>query len=111
MKIRNSGRSRRESGILYVRVETSEEPLALDSEATSGLVPDAVFISVALGEPSACSVGAGGFDPFDAGARGTLFDFFAAELELGSFVSAIVAEETIYALRVGGKLRERAAVR
>ena len=44
-----------------------------------------VAVSVGLGEPSACSDGAGVFDAF-AGARGTVADFFAVVLEVPRFL-------------------------
>ena len=58
-----------------------------EEEAESSLATAlfGVVVLVGLGEPSACSEGAGVFDAF-AGARGTLVDFFAVVLELPRFL-------------------------
>ncbi len=63
-----------------------------------------------LGEPSACSAGAGTLAWFDTGAKGTLLAFFEAALEFGRFLSAIVAEDTINAGRIRGKSLDPAAL-
>ena len=66
----------------------------------------AIFVSVGLGEPSACSEGAGDLDAFVPGAKGTLLNFFCGVPVLGRFLSAIGAEVTINGWRERGKLGE-----
>jgi hypothetical protein len=57
-----------------------------EAASSPNLVAGDMSVLVGLGEPSACSIGGGAFRAFDAGARGTLADFFCGVLELDRFL-------------------------